>query len=388
MKIRGVKLDQQYDLLGIRIIVKSVKDCYTLLGLLHQHFQPIQGRLKDYIANPKSNFYQSLHTGVLLPGTKRLEIQIRTPEMDELAEEGIAAHWRYKGLKSDVLFERKMAWLKGVLDLQKSGESKEFLETVKVDLFGDKIHCYTPKGDVKELPKDATLLDFAFSIHEDIGSHAVGGRVNGKFVPIKKKLEAGDIVEIITNKNQRPRRSWIKIVTSSKSRQRIRKALKQYESLPAFYYRRLKPVVKEELGLLVESEEFPNAMCILAKCCKPLPGSEIVGILTKKRIISSHSQTCRHVEKEQNRWVPVQWKNSFNQQIQFCVEAGERSGLLADLLHTIAQAGFEIKEAKAKLLDSYNAQCSFTVIPRDLEQLQEMVGRVKKVKGVKKMYFE
>jgi len=219
---RKVKLNEQYDLLGIRIIVPEIKDCYNILGLLHETFQPIEGKLKDYVSNPKPNFYRSIHTAVKLPNEKIAEIQIRTPEMDEFAEEGLAAHWRYKGVKSDQLFEKKIAWLRGVLDLQKSVENKDFLETVKVDLFGDKIYCYTPKGDVKEMPKNSTLLDFAYLVHEEIGNHAIGGRVNGKFVPIKHELKSGDVVGVLTNKKQRPRRGWIKIVTSAKARQKIR----------------------------------------------------------------------------------------------------------------------------------------------------------------------
>jgi len=385
---KGIRLNELYDLLGIRIVAEKIKDCYILLGLLHENFTPLEGRLKDYIANPKPNFYRSIHTAVKLPNNKIAEIQIRTQEMNEFAEEGVAGHWRYKEIKSDQLFEKKVAWLRNILDLQKSLENKEFLETVKVDLFGDKIYCYTPKGDVKELPTEATLLDFAFLVHEEIGSHAVGGRVNGKFVPLKKKLNSGDVVEILTNKKQRPRRSWIKIVTSARARQKIRKSLKKYEKLPALYFRKLKPTVKEEYGLLVMAEDFPKAVCNLAKCCRALPGEEIIGIITKKRMISVHKEDCKSARKEEKRWINVEWKETFNQKIKFYILAEERSGLLADLLHTIARAGFEIKEAKAKLIDLNSAECSFLVIPRDLEHLKELIRKINKIKGVRDIYFE
>ncbi len=381
---RGVKLDNQYDLQGVRAIVPTVKDCYTLLGLLHQNYEPIEGRLKDYIANPKPNYYRSLHTGILWRN-KVIEVQIRTPEMEEFAEEGIASHWAYKGMKSDKSFEKKIAWLRGVFDLQKKG--KEFVESIKVDVFGDKIYCYTPKGDLKELPVGSTILDFAYLVHEEIGNTCIGGRVNGKFVPIKHTLEKGDIVEVITHKKQRPRRGWVKIVTSAKARQKIRKNLKQYEHLPSFHFRPLKPLVTKETGILVESTEFPKAICVLAKCCRPIPGDEIVGILTKRRIISSHKRECKLALRDESRWIPVNWKRRFSQRIHFFVEAAERSGLLADLLNTIARAGFEVKGAKAKLL-GVDARCSFLVIPRDLNHLQELVKKVKKVKGVKNLYFE
>ncbi len=388
MTQRGVKLHEQHDFLGVRIIVPEVKDCYIVLGLLHENLEPVEGRLKDYIANPKPNFYRSIHTGVLLPNGKLLEIQIRTPEMDELAEEGIAAHWRYKGIKSEQNFEKKVGWLREVLNLQKELEGKEFLEAAKIDVFGDEMYCYTPKGDVKELPKGAALLDFAYAVHEEVGNHAVGGRVNGLFVPLTHTLTSCDIVEVLTNKNQRPRRSWMKIVRSAKSRQKIRKSLKEHEKLAPLHYRALKTSIAEEQGVLVEAPEFSAALCTLAKCCWPLPGEAIVGFPTKRRIISIHSPECRAALKEEERWISVQWRQSFSQKIRFYVQAEERSGLLADLLHTIANSGFEVKEAKAKILDTRNAECSFLVIPRDLETVKEMIRRVRKVKGVKKIYFE
>ncbi len=388
IKKRGVGLKDLYDLFGVRVIVPEEKDCYTMLGLLHEHFVPIPGRLKDYITNPKPNFYRSLHTGIRLPDGTAAEIQIRTPEMDEFAEEGIAAHWHYKGLLSDNLFEKKVAWLRGILDLQKDAKDKEFLEAAKVDIFGDEIYCYTPKGDMKQLPLGATILDFAYAVHEEVGNCAIGGRVNGTFVPLRHLLSQGDVVEVLTNKKQRPRRSWLKIIRSARAKQKIRKSLKDHEKLPALHFRQPKPTLSEEQGLLAESLEFPKASCILAKCCQPLPGQAIAGIITKKHIISIHAEDCRHALKEQERWVAVQWKTKFAQKIRFFVHAGERSGLLADLLHTIARAGFEVREAKAKLLDAGSAECSFTVIPRDLEELKELMSKVQNVKGVKKIYFE
>ena len=385
---RKIKLEDQHDLQGIRVIVPEVRDCYTLLGLLHEKLEPLESRLKDYITNPKPNLYQSIHTGIKFPNGQIIEIQIRTKEMDEFAEEGIAAHWRYKGIKSEELFEKKVAWLRNILDSQKDMEEKDFVETAKVDIFGDEIYCYTPKGDAKQLPKGATVLDFAYTVHEEIGNHTVGARVNGKFVALKHELILGDVVEIVTNKSQRPRRSWIKLVKSAKAKQKIRKSLKEYEKLPSLIYRSFKPAVTTEQGLLVDAPEYPNALCVLAKCCHALPGEEIVGIATKRRIISVHKKDCRAALKEEPRWLQVQWRSTFNQNLRFAIGAEERSGVLADLLHTIANAGFEIKEAKAKLIDAGHIECSFLVVPRDLEQLKEMIKRLRKVRGILKIYFE
>ena len=385
---RKVDLREQYDLLGLRIIVPEIKDCYLMLGLLHEHFEPVEGRLKDYIAKPKPNLYRSLHTGLRLSTGRMAEVQIRTPEMDEIAEEGVASHWQYKGMKSETFFEKKIGWLKKILQFQKDSENKELLEAAKIDLFGDEIYCYTPKGDVKELPLDASVLDFAYEVHEEVGNHAIGGRVNGKFAPLSHKLQAGDVVDIMTNKNQRPHRGWLKLVRSPKAQQRIRKMLKEHEKLALMHYRFLKSVVKEDIGVLVSSPEIPAAVCTLARCCSPLPGELIAGLATKRRVVSVHRKDCRAALKEEERWIKVAWKDTFNQKIRFFVQAEERSGLLADLLHTIASAHFEVKEAKAKMIDVGLEECSFLIVPRDLQELKVLIQRVQKVKGVKKVYFE
>ncbi len=384
---RKVKLEDQHDLMGIRIIVPEVKDCYSLLALLHKNFEPVEGKLKDYIANPKPNFYRSIHTTLWLRNGRMFEVQVRTPEMDEFAEEGLAAHWRYKGVKSDEFFEKKMSWLRTVLEMQK--DNQEFLETAQIDVFGDKIHCYTPTGDVKELPFEATILDFAYLIHEEVGNKAIGGKVNGKFVPLRHQLRKGDVVEIITNKRQRPRRSWLKIVKSGSARQKIRRSLKESEKgFVPFYFRLLHPDLRGETGLLAESASFPKATCILAKCCHALPGEPIVGIATKRRVISVHRNDCRAALKDEERWIGVSWRNTFSQKIRFNVRAEERRGLLADLLHTIAAARFEVKEAKAKLVDNDMAECSFLIVPKDLEELKSLIAKINNVSGIKKIYFE
>ncbi|MAG60573.1 hypothetical protein CL619_02185 [archaeon] len=384
---RGVPLERQYDHQAIRIIVDSERECYETLGFLHEKYEPISGRLKDYIANQKPNGYQSIHTCILYKD-KRVEVQIRTKEMDEVAEEGLAAHWRYKGVKGEAQFERRMGLFKGVLDLHKDSSAREFLENVSVDLFTDEIYVYTPKGDVKYFPQGAGVLDFAYSVHEQVGSRAIGARVNGQFVPLRTKLNAGDVIEIITAKNQVPGRGWLKWVKSPRAKQKIRKSLKEHKGLPAMRYSTFKPATQTEYDTLVYSIQFENAVCVIAKCCKPIPPMKIAGIVTKRRLISVHDVNCRQALKLQERWVPVQWKEQYNKALKFSVMAEERSGLLADLLHTIANARFEVREAKAKLVNTNRSECSFVIVPQSLERVVELIGRVMKVKGVKTVFFD
>ncbi|MGB9682070.1 MAG: RelA/SpoT family protein, partial [bacterium] len=235
MKRENLAFDQIYDLLGIRIIVESTKDCYAVLGIIHSLWKPIPGRFKDYIAVPKSNMYQSLHTTVIGPRGEPLEIQIRTYQMHRIAEYGIAAHWKYKEGKTDKDFDRKLSWLRQLLEWQKDmQDAREFVEQVKVDLFEDEVFVFTPKGDVVSLPREATPVDFAFRIHTEIGIHCVGAKVNGRIVPLDYKLNSGEIVEILTSKSATPSLDWLSFVNTNSAKNRIRqyfKRLKREESI-------------------------------------------------------------------------------------------------------------------------------------------------------------
>ncbi|TYP00081.1 GTP pyrophosphokinase [Geothermobacter ehrlichii] len=231
MKRQGIEFDQVHDLIAFRIILKTVQECYAVLGMVHALWKPIPGRFKDYIAMPKANMYQSLHTTVMGPHGERMEIQLRTEEMHRIAEEGIAAHWKYKEgggpVAATAQHDRRFAWLRQILEWQKDlSDSREFLSVVKVDLFPEEVYVFTPNGDVKELPRGSTPIDFAYAIHSDIGHHCVGARVNGKLVPLKTELQNGDIVEVVTSPHQAPSKDWLKFVRTSKARNKIRHWIK------------------------------------------------------------------------------------------------------------------------------------------------------------------
>ena len=230
MEKQGKDFGEIWDLMGLRVIVGTLRECYAVLGAVHSIWKPIPGRFKDYVAMPKSNMYQSLHTTVIGPRGEPLEIQIRTWEMHRTAEYGIAAHWRYKeGGGSGGDFEEKITWLRQILEWQKETRNgTEFVETLKVDLFSDEVYVFTPRGDVKTLPAGSTPVDFAYSIHTDIGHSCSGARVNGRMVPLSTKLSTGDIVEIITSKSQTgPSRDWLAIAKTSKAKGKIRQWLKE-----------------------------------------------------------------------------------------------------------------------------------------------------------------
>ncbi len=229
MKIRQKPFEEIYDLFAIRIIVKRVDECYFSLGIVHTLYTPIHERFKDYIATPKSNMYQSIHTTVIGPEGKMVEIQIRTEEMHRTAEAGIAAHWKYKeGRKKEDDFDRQILWLRQVLDWQRDEhDPQEFMEDLKISLFHEEIFAFSPKGDLFKLPRGATPIDFAFAVHTDVGLHCIGAKVNGRIVPLNSELHSGDSVEIITSAKQRPNPDWIKFVKTSKARTRIKRWMRE-----------------------------------------------------------------------------------------------------------------------------------------------------------------
>ncbi|KKM09231.1 (p)ppGpp synthetase [Clostridiales bacterium PH28_bin88] len=226
---QGKELGEIYDLIAVRVVVESVKDCYGALGMIHAQWKPIPGRFKDYIAMPKPNMYQSLHTTLIGPSGEPFEVQIRTWDMHRTSEYGIAAHWRYKeGKNGDKDFDAKLTWLRQLLEWQRElKDAREFMESLKIDLFSDRVYVFTPKGDVVELPAGSVPLDFAYRVHTAVGNQCVGAKVSGRIVPLDYRLQTGDIVEILTSKTGRPRRDWLNIVQTSQAKNRIRQWLKK-----------------------------------------------------------------------------------------------------------------------------------------------------------------
>lgn len=223
-----IDFDQVHDLIAFRVIVESIRDCYEALGIIHSVWKPVPGRIKDFIAMPKANMYQSLHTTVIGPYGERMEIQIRTPEMHRIAEEGIAAHWRYKeGKEISKRDDQLFAWLRQMLEWQQDlKDPAEFLEAFRINLYPDEVYVFTPRGDVKAFPQGATPIDFAYSIHTDVGHKCAGARANGRMVPLNYQLRNGDTIEIITSHHQKPRNDWLNIIKTSRARTKIRQSIR------------------------------------------------------------------------------------------------------------------------------------------------------------------
>ena len=229
MNRQEIDFDHVYDFIGFRITTKTVRECYEALGVVHNLWKPVPGRFKDYIAMPKANLYQSLHTTVFGPNAEMMEVQIRTEEMHALAENGVAAHWKYKeGRRTAEKGDQMFLWLRQILELQQDmKDPREFLNTVKVELFPEEVYVFTPRGDVKELPRGATPIDFAYAIHTEVGNQCVGAKVNGRMVPLKVTLKNGDVVEIVTQPSHRPSRDWLKVAKTSRALSKIRVVLRE-----------------------------------------------------------------------------------------------------------------------------------------------------------------
>jgi len=317
---RSMDFEKILDLVAMRIIVPDIKSCYEALGVIHEHYKPLPGLIKDYISMPKPNGYQSLHTTIFCEGGKIVEIQIRTPEMHEHAENGIAAHWAYSesGKKTGVkASQQDIQWVNDLKKFLKNLKTGESLSDLKIDFFNNRIFVFTPKGEIKDLPEGATPIDFAYAIHTDLGNMTRGAQVNGKIVTLDSELRSGDVVEILKSKNAKPSLDWFrfvktahakKIITAQFGVQRTIKQdvseiapakITQQEIIPAGSKKSSEPVINGQKGLLYR----------ISKCCKPADSREIKGYITRSRGISIHTADCVNIKNAQKeRVVNVAWE--------------------------------------------------------------------------------
>jgi (p)ppGpp synthase/HD superfamily hydrolase len=387
MKNKNLDFDKIYDLIGLRIITNTTEECYEVLGCIHNLWQPIPSRLKDYIANPKPNFYQSLHTGVLNDDKQRIEIQIRTKEMDDIAEAGIAAHWKYKGIKSEARFDKRLNWLKQILDFGSDHPSK-FMKNLKVDLFGDNIFVFTPHGMVVELPNKATPVDFAYGVHSDVGEKCSGARVNGRFVSLRYELDTGDVVEILTSKTHKPSRDWLKFVRSSKALNKIKHSLRLYQGIPAKSAKILKE--NEEISTdILFVKGMKNFGVKFSSCCDPLPGDNLMGYSNSmKNKVIVHKIECSNLRRIKKELLDVQWLKNFNRDLKLRINALDRVGLFADILNTVATTGTKVDLANAKSVDEYNSECILSIRFDGIGHLRDVIDRINKIADVKRIRIE
>jgi len=463
LRRQGIELAQLYDYLAFRVITEEVRDCYAALGVVHQHWRPVPGRFKDYIAMPKPNLYRSLHTTVVVENGQPFEVQIRTREMDLVAEEGIAAHWHYKeGRPDQGIKETEVAWLRQLIDWQQDvDDPRTFMATLKLDLYPDEVYVFTPKSDVFSFPRGATPVDFAYKIHTELGHHCSGARVNGRLVPLRTQLQNGDIVEVMTSPNRKPSRDWLSFVGTSRAKSKIRHWLNTEQKKSSLEIgRRLldrglkrhrvsakrfleskelleflaadgighaddllsrigfgKITVRQVLGRTLTSEQLAAAetkpsrlrsavarilpsgpaavtvrgegdlLAFLAKCCKPLPGDEIVGYVTRGRGVSVHSVDCSNVRNllyNPEREIEVEWERSGDEvfPVPLVIETEDRPGMLARLTEAIAKFDGNIRNFEAETVETGRGQITVVVEVKNRKQLEKLRQGLRDVRGV------
>jgi len=428
MQRKQLAFEQLFDVRAVRIVVASIRDCYAALGVVHGLWTYIPGEFDDYIATPKGNFYRSIHTAVIGPEGKSVEVQIRTREMHEHAELGVAAHWTYKeGVAADTQYQRKIEWVRRLLEPGGRDESgaeadREFLEQVSSELFEDRVYALTPKGEVIDLPRGATPLDFAYSVHTSLGHRCRGARVNGRIVPLTYALSNGEIVEIITAKQDAPSRDWLApeqgFLASPRNRAKVRAWFRKHEAAEADGDG--PPSADTELELApqppalhrpglprppesrrrdaargaakhspVEIEGVGNLPITLARCCAPLPPQAIIGYVTVGRGVTIHRSNCpslaRMREVKPERVLQVEWSSadSAGLTVEIAVNAYDRRGLVRDLTDVLAVERLSI-DAMSTVTDrdAGTAYVRVTVPVSNLEQLARVLQRLGAVPNV------
>ncbi|MBN2454573.1 bifunctional (p)ppGpp synthetase/guanosine-3',5'-bis(diphosphate) 3'-pyrophosphohydrolase [Candidatus Woesearchaeota archaeon] len=375
MKKKSIPFEEVRDLYAIRIIAKTQDDCYRALGAIHAAWTPISTKFDDYISTPKPNLYQSLHTEVLID-KKPVEVQIRTWDMHHVAEEGIAAHWRYKDTERDKKFDRRISWLKQILEWKTSKSAREFVEDLKIDLFKDEIYVLTPKGDPIPLPEKATPIDFAYAVHTDIGNHCARAKVNNAIVPLDHELKSGDVCEVITLKNAAPSRNWLKITKTNIAKSKIRQKLGIVADSDV---KKEEEEVKEDLTAKIEGVKASNVK--MSKCCTPKYGESIIGYRMKDGKVAIHLSACPNLKDlEDTRKVKLLWKQKEKQDlVKIQVEIEDRIGLFADILNIFSAMRINVnsintKNTKNKLYIVFEIE--------DRESLPKLIPQIKAVKNV------
>lgn len=384
MKKEHKEFNEIYDLIAIRIVTETVPECYAALGIVHELWKPVPGKFKDYISVPKENGYQSLHTSVVGSHGKILEIQIRTRDMHNVAEYGIAAHWRYKGTERDKRFDRKISWIKQLLDWKQDSKSlAEFIDTLKVDLFENEIVVFTPKGDPISLPENSTPVDFAYAVHTNIGNQCSKAMVNRKIVPLDSILKSGDIVEIIMQKNAKPSRGWLSFVKTSKARSKI-KGILGIKTIEA------EKKDEEEEPELVEWVEMlgKKAPVRMSRCCSPKYGEPIIAFKTSEGKVAVHKKDCIHIESfDKNKAIAVKWKEKEEKgAVKLRLVVLDRVGLLAEVLNIMAKARINVSSIYTRSKKNRVVITLKLAVPQDsdVNHLMAMMKSVKDVLDVKK----
>ncbi len=415
MQDKQKPITEVYDLFATRVLVPTLSDCYTALGVIHSIWRPVPGRFKDYIANPKANGYQSLHTTVFGPDDQLLEIQIRTFQMHSMNEIGIANHWSYKegDTRKTRNFDEKVQWLKRLLDMQQEAKNAdEFIKNVKFDLFKEEVFVFSPKGRVIDLPAGSTPIDFAYRVHTDVGNHCVGAKVNGRIVPLTYSLQTGDIVKILTTKTAKgPGKDWLKIARSPSTRSKIRSWLRKHqedeEKNEKLEKKEELPTPKEDIpeiplvhsprsakkpGSSVIIDGNKNLMVTFPRCCNPVPYDEIVGYISRGRGIVIHRATCpnlRTLLAEEGRIVPARWNREAEEESYFetalVLFVDDTPGTLTKISEVLTKEHFRVLEMKASITGKDLEKITLRLEIRDNFELHHIVDTLSKLSIVKRV---